>query len=351
MTKALQDDRQQPFIWLHLALDDLDIELAAKGLYLHIVRRAGRNGQCWESLEHMAHCCRTSVGTIKRLLRKLIGYNLIKRLPRAGMTTIYRLTDAEEWTCHKIQPFKRDSSKLTRAQTDLGQEPPGSDPTHLPGSDPTYPPGSDSTYKIDPSELDPNELDPHSLRASESGNSIASEPEPEFEQEQPEYLAKSSTAVHSIRETAKPIVQDSSSASPKFSLNVSNAVPQSDRQLRVPWGSLNRPEPAFLEYLQKHYLPSVPCYQGKLITLSMAKSWLSEAAFREDRFVKASIQYDAYREDRKQRAQHSSITLAQFSRLEPKPDRLPDLTTPTAIAAMEAMRQTCKAVRAKLYGS
>jgi hypothetical protein len=66
-------------------------------IYAQIKLRAGGDGQCWESLQHMAEETSTSTGSLKRSIKGLLAKNLIKKEKRAGNTDLYSMTPPEEW--------------------------------------------------------------------------------------------------------------------------------------------------------------------------------------------------------------------------------------------------------------
>ncbi len=91
------DDRKLPFIWLNLELDDLDLTPHAFRLYVHIVRRAGKDGMCWESVNNMATHCKMSTGKVKESLKQLCDRTMITRQSRPGYTSIYRVENVDLW--------------------------------------------------------------------------------------------------------------------------------------------------------------------------------------------------------------------------------------------------------------
>ena len=62
-------------------------------VYSHIIRRAGYNGMCWESVTNMAKYLRISTGSTKKALQLLGDHGLITRESRVGTTSIYRVNN------------------------------------------------------------------------------------------------------------------------------------------------------------------------------------------------------------------------------------------------------------------
>lgn len=152
MTK-LTDTRTTPFIWIHLeALEIFKGNPTAAFVYLHIVKRAGHEGKCWQSIDRMAEDCGLSTGTLKRSLSFLLSAGMVVRCSRSGKTSIYQVTEPPKW--------KLPGSNLTQVKNDPGRRAPGSNLTQVGGSNLTQVPGSNLTHELDPNELDPNELDP-----------------------------------------------------------------------------------------------------------------------------------------------------------------------------------------------
>jgi hypothetical protein len=149
----LVDKRKPPFIWIYIeSLSRFKGNPSAAFVYLHIVRRAGHDGTCWQSIDGMASDCGISTGTLKRALAFLLSQGMITRCSRKGRSSLYKVTSIEEW--------KEPGSNLTQVKKDPGKRKPRSNPTHLPGSNLTQGGGSNLTYELDPIEIDSRELDP-----------------------------------------------------------------------------------------------------------------------------------------------------------------------------------------------
>jgi len=158
----LVDKRKPPFIWIYIeSLSRFKGNPSAAFVYLHIVRRAGHDGTCWQSIDGMASDCGISSGTLKRALAFLLSQGMITRSSRKGRSSLYKVTSIEEW--------KEPGSNPTQVKNDPGKRKPRSNPTHLPGSNPAQVGGSNLTHELDPIEKDPSELDP-SVYSGQSEN-------------------------------------------------------------------------------------------------------------------------------------------------------------------------------------
>ena len=162
---ALKDSRNMPFLWLHLELDDAGLTPYEMRVYIHVVRRAGKENACWESLPNMASHCDIGIATIKRALKGLIGKNMLDKHPRNGDTSIYRITDISDWhiDCH------RPSSEMTQVM----REPGGSSEMNGGVAHTEQGGSSEMTYKVDPfkqiPEVDPSKSEP----ARQNGHSYS----------------------------------------------------------------------------------------------------------------------------------------------------------------------------------
>jgi len=93
----VHDSRRLPFIWINLELDDAGLNPYECRMYLHIVRRAGHDGACYETVANMAAHCNMSTGSAKRALRGLIDKGLLSRDSRRGTTSVYKVTNINLW--------------------------------------------------------------------------------------------------------------------------------------------------------------------------------------------------------------------------------------------------------------
>jgi hypothetical protein len=94
--RDVKDRAQRPFVLIDAELSSL---LTSNDLhvYIHVKRRAGGNGECWESIDHMAAEVSMSRNTLKKSIRSLLAKNLISKEVRKGCTDVYTLTPPETW--------------------------------------------------------------------------------------------------------------------------------------------------------------------------------------------------------------------------------------------------------------
>jgi len=69
-------------------IDDMDLHPFALRLYVHIKRRSGDNGECFENSNNLAKACHMSTGTVSKAKRELVDHGLIqiveKGIPKYG---------------------------------------------------------------------------------------------------------------------------------------------------------------------------------------------------------------------------------------------------------------------------
>jgi hypothetical protein len=102
---TFKDGRDFPYILLDRKADDMGLDPYEMALYVHIIRRCGRDEKqkeqgkdtCSEAIANMAKHCKMSTGSAKRALRQLLEMRMITRHPRPGQTSEYRLTDSAIW--------------------------------------------------------------------------------------------------------------------------------------------------------------------------------------------------------------------------------------------------------------
>ncbi|MDF5717294.1 MAG: helix-turn-helix domain-containing protein [Rhizonema sp. NSF051] len=91
-----------PFIpvWL----DDYGLTPAEFRVYCHVVRRAGKNGLCWESVPRIAKACRLSRNLTMAALRVLTEvHRLLIKNKRVGETDEYTLAPSSDWASPVLQ--------------------------------------------------------------------------------------------------------------------------------------------------------------------------------------------------------------------------------------------------------
>jgi hypothetical protein len=96
---TIRSRRQQPFIWLDLALDDFGLGVDAFRVYVHLCRRAGKDGNAFPSYASIGeHCFKADSPNAKpeslrrramRAIQELIEKGLIEHERRTGKTGQY----------------------------------------------------------------------------------------------------------------------------------------------------------------------------------------------------------------------------------------------------------------------
>ncbi len=101
-----------PFIpvWL----DDYGLTPAEFRVYCHVVRRAGKNGTCWESVPRIGKACRLSRNLTMAALHALTKvHRLLIRNKRVGETDEYTLAPSSDWAS-PVPPEDRLLSRIKR---------------------------------------------------------------------------------------------------------------------------------------------------------------------------------------------------------------------------------------------
>lgn len=142
-------------IFVHGDLDDYGLNPFEFRLYTRIVRRAGKDGECYESMPHIAKGCRMSEGTLKKVLPRLVELNAVTKVSRPGKSAIYRPNPLDLW---------KPRSNMTQVKSDL---PPRSNMTQHPDLT-DLPPRSNMTHEVTPlsSSL---EVSPHNNSSGGDG--------------------------------------------------------------------------------------------------------------------------------------------------------------------------------------
>jgi len=94
--RTIKDRSASPFVQIDIRLITALTNAEFK-IYAQIKRRAGHDGECWQSLEHMAKETGNSTGTLKRALKALFAKGLIEKTKRPGGTDLYELTPPSQW--------------------------------------------------------------------------------------------------------------------------------------------------------------------------------------------------------------------------------------------------------------
>ncbi len=114
--REVKDMAQRPFVLIDAELSSLLIS-SDLHVYIHIKRRAGGNGECWESIDHMAAEVSMSRNTLKKSIRSLLARNLISKEVRKGFTDVYTLNPPELW---KFDPPQKKISEVSGSQNLVG---------------------------------------------------------------------------------------------------------------------------------------------------------------------------------------------------------------------------------------
>jgi DNA-binding MarR family transcriptional regulator len=92
------DQRQAPFVYFDIELDDMGLTPFEYRAYGRIARRAsGGQRACTESLDAMAAGCQMSRRTLINAIKGLIQRGMVKRESKLGDTSTYYLTDKSAW--------------------------------------------------------------------------------------------------------------------------------------------------------------------------------------------------------------------------------------------------------------
>jgi hypothetical protein len=109
--REVKDFAQRPFIQIDAELSSL-LNSADLHVYIHIKRRAGGNGECWESIDHMSAEVSMSSNTLRKSIRSLLVKNLIGKEVRKGSTDLYTLNPPELWKFDLPQKKISESSEV-----------------------------------------------------------------------------------------------------------------------------------------------------------------------------------------------------------------------------------------------
>ena len=104
-TEPLKKHPIQSAMFVHSRLDDFGLNPSEFRVYGHLVRRASKTGRAWPSVKNMAKACRLHPRTLRKALKSLASYQMIKPEPQLGETTVYTLLPLPQWR----SPVKSDS--------------------------------------------------------------------------------------------------------------------------------------------------------------------------------------------------------------------------------------------------
>jgi len=135
--------------FIHADLDDAGLTPDEFRIYCRIRRRAGADGDCYESIPSMMEACQISVRPFRAAIGELLRRNMINRIDRAGKSYVFRVTPIESWEA----PVQKDPSPIEpQSKKTLVQKDPS-------------PKGSGTLYQKDqaPCTKRPNEVYPLKL--------------------------------------------------------------------------------------------------------------------------------------------------------------------------------------------
>lgn len=115
----LSEEAQLLIPFIPAWLDDYGLSSTEFRVYCHVLRRAGKNGKCWESVTKIASACRICRNlTLKALHRLTDVYKLLLRNKRVGETDEYSLAPASLWK----PPIPPEDRLLSRRKTEKIQQ-------------------------------------------------------------------------------------------------------------------------------------------------------------------------------------------------------------------------------------
>ncbi|MEG3437682.1 helix-turn-helix domain-containing protein [Pannus brasiliensis CCIBt3594] len=184
---TIRSRRQQPFIWLDLALDDFDLGVDAFRVYVHLCRRAGKDGNAFPSYASIGeHCFKADSPNVKpeslrrramRAIQELIEKGLIERESRSGKggadtTNSYWINDLKDLISASAGDYKSPGGVTDNHRGGDCKSPGGVTVNHR-GGDCKSPPYIEvDPLQTDPSEVDPDKHPPTPQRGDESEPSI-----------------------------------------------------------------------------------------------------------------------------------------------------------------------------------
>lgn len=78
--------------------DDLKLHPAEKSVYLHLLRRAGRDGTAWPGIPSIAEHCRISPLLVRPILKRLVLWQMIGRQERKGRSDLFKILPRQCWS-------------------------------------------------------------------------------------------------------------------------------------------------------------------------------------------------------------------------------------------------------------
>lgn len=101
---SANDQRQAPFVYFDVELDDANLNPYEFRIYSRIARRAGGGDHyCSESLSSMASGCQMSTRSVIRAIQELAKRRMIRRVAKQGEVSRYALLDKKYWIASDSQ--------------------------------------------------------------------------------------------------------------------------------------------------------------------------------------------------------------------------------------------------------
>lgn len=170
---TIRSRRQQPFIWIDLALDDFGLGVDAFRVYVHLCRRAGKDGNAFPSYASIGeHCFRCDSPSAKpeslrrraiRAIGELIEKGLIERESRS------KESGADTSNNYWINDLKDLKDVINESAGDCKSPHPG-DCKSPPPVTVNHPPGdckSPPYIEVDPIQTKPSEVNPPTPQTGE----------------------------------------------------------------------------------------------------------------------------------------------------------------------------------------
>jgi DNA-binding transcriptional ArsR family regulator len=114
-------------------LEDYDLMSDEYRIYCRIARRAGSDGDCWESVGNIAAGCNQSERNVRYCLRILEKAGMITRTERESQTTLYKLANYKDWCDPSELPAIR---KMVKGGADDAAPPASDAPKGSPSRNP-----------------------------------------------------------------------------------------------------------------------------------------------------------------------------------------------------------------------
>ncbi len=84
-------------VFIPSELDDFGLDVYQFRVYCRIARRAGANGDCWESINNIAKKCNMDRKTVMQAISGLLSFGMLTKEKRPGNSDVYKLTSSRFW--------------------------------------------------------------------------------------------------------------------------------------------------------------------------------------------------------------------------------------------------------------